>query len=124
MTTAPVDDTTAAPSASSSNQEPSSITVPSGSASPASSDVVSRLSGSANRQSALFALPDGAVKIRYNTTGGNLTVRLLPESGQDTGDNFLCTSACDREADLIKEAGSYYLEIQSTGGDWNITVTA
>ena len=76
VTTAPVDDTASAPSASTSGSEPGPIAAPSGSVSPAAGNVVSRLSGSANRQSALFQLPDGAVQIRYNTTGGNLTVRL------------------------------------------------
>ena len=140
VTTAPVDDTSplgsGAPSAplvtapqpaptTQTTQAPSPSSTPTTAAlAPASGNTITRLSGSSNRQSALFDLPQGPVSIRYNSTGGNLTVHLVTQSGKDTGDTFTCSSACDRQADLVKDAGKYYLDVESSGGDWNIQVSS
>jgi hypothetical protein len=80
------------------------------------------LSGSNPRQSALFELPADSVTLHYDSTGGTFNAKLLPQSGGD-GTSFSCSSACDKEQPIQAPAGSYYFDIQSSGGDWNIRVT-
>jgi hypothetical protein len=80
------------------------------------------LSGSNPRQSALFTLPAEPVTLHYDSTGGTFNAKLLPQSGGD-GTSFECSSACDKEQPIQAPPGSYYFDIQSSGGDWNIRVT-
>jgi hypothetical protein len=87
-----------------------------------SGDELFTLSGSNPRQSALFELPADAVTLHYDSTGGTFNAKLLPQSGGD-GTSFDCSSACDKEQPIQAPAGSYYFDIQSSGGDWNIRVS-
>jgi hypothetical protein len=70
----------------------------------------------------LFVLPATPVTLHYDSTGGTFNAKLLPQSGGD-GTAFECSSACDKEQPIQAPAGSYYFDIQSSGGDWNIRVS-
>ena len=79
-------------------------------------------SGSGPRQSALFDLPAGDVTLHFDSSGGTLTVRLFAQDATGNGDTFTCTEACDKQAAVTKEAGRYYLDVESTNSNWNVLV--
>ena len=62
------------------------------------------------------------MKVRYQTTGSGLTVRLLQQAGRD-GDSFYCPTACSREAAIEKPAGEYYLNVDARAGAWTVEVS-
>jgi hypothetical protein len=83
---------------------------------------VVQLSGSGDRQSGLFELPSGPVTVNYSTSGGTLDVKLLRQQSTGSGDNLQCNGACNRTATLTEDAGTYYLDVKATNGDWTVRV--
>lgn len=96
----------------------SSTTTP---AAPGTTEAI-RLSGNQPRQSALFRLPGGTVRVSYTSTGGELTVRVLRQASTGSGEVFTCNATCDRSATVSEDPGTYYLDVDSRESEWTVRV--
>lgn len=90
---------------------------------------VATLSGTAQKQGDTFELEGGKARIRYDFDAdsfGVLAVYVVDEgdSLQESGGFPVvsCSESCSDESLLRQPAGSYYLDVNASGGSWTVVI--
>ncbi len=87
------------------------------------------ISGGADQRTAPFRLRGGKVRLRYDHGGDGLFLVSVAESepaGEQDEEIYYadrsCSAPCRGTQPLDKQAGVYYVEVQSTRGPWSVVL--